>query len=607
MKIQFRFVGSSVLVLVSLLLSVAAALPLYAQPTLSTTGAKIPITEVLNPDGTLNLQKGVSGALDLTGWEVAGDPQRGPVFSRPALAGGAWTALGNGVDSVVTAIAIAGSDVYVGGTFTTVCVYPDCKNGNILANHIAKWSSLTNSWSSLGFGVSNNVSSIVISADHVYVGGEFTWVCKNIACDPFLPANHVAMWSPQTNSWSAPGYGVAGNVSALAVSGTDLFAGGLFVDACGSLVCNSGNFHVNYVARWDGTSWSPLDTGLNSPVTALAVSDVSVYVGGLFTKQCLNANCTSTLATQVNHIAKWDGTSWGRLGEGLDSVPFAIAASGSEVYVGGAFQELCGNNTCDSGNTRANGIAKWSSLAQTWSPIANGFSGFAIALALNGSDLYVGGTISQICGNSTCDSGNTPENGMVKWNGSSWLPVANGVEHSVFSFGFSGASLYVGGGISNICGNQACDTGNMQVNNIVRYDPSYTPPTPTRTVTKTPTVTATATRTRTPTSTPTATATTDACPTAPAAPTLLKPSKGAIVNQAGVNLYWSNMTCATSYNVEVHRNTQTGPLADGATGLGVSQFQTKALGHGKTYFWKASACNVHGCTASGWRKFSISP
>ncbi len=36
--------------------------------------------ELLSPDGTLNLNDGFHGALDLAGWNVQMDPLHGPVF-----------------------------------------------------------------------------------------------------------------------------------------------------------------------------------------------------------------------------------------------------------------------------------------------------------------------------------------------------------------------------------------------------------------------------------------------------------------------------------------------------------------------------------------------
>ena len=40
---------------------------------------------------------------------------------------------------------------------------------------------------------------------------------------------------------------------------------------------------VNYIAQWNGSSWSPLGSGLNNGVNALAVSGGTLYAGGQFT------------------------------------------------------------------------------------------------------------------------------------------------------------------------------------------------------------------------------------------------------------------------------------------------------------------------------------
>src|SRR6186997_1249828 len=50
--------------------------------------------ELLNTDGTLNLTTGKAGALDLRGWDVILDPQRGPLLSSNAPAAASWSALG---------------------------------------------------------------------------------------------------------------------------------------------------------------------------------------------------------------------------------------------------------------------------------------------------------------------------------------------------------------------------------------------------------------------------------------------------------------------------------------------------------------------------------
>ncbi len=87
-------------------------------------------------------------------------------------------------------------------------------------------------------------------------------------------------------------------VRALAVDGSgNLYAGGNFTTA--------GGVTVNYIAKWDGTSWSALGSGMNGTVYALAVdASGNLYAGGGF---------TTAGGVAANNIAKWNGTSWSAL------------------------------------------------------------------------------------------------------------------------------------------------------------------------------------------------------------------------------------------------------------------------------------------------------
>src|SRR5437867_4922165 len=118
---------------------------------------------------------------------------------------------------------------------------------------------------------------------------------------------------------------MSGTVSAVAVSGTNLYAGGGFGTA--------GGFTANNIAKWNGSSWSALGLGVNGTVYALAVSGSDVYAGGLF---------TSAGGSTANYIAKWNGSSWSALGSGMGNSPdgtpvYALAASGTSLYAGGLF------------------------------------------------------------------------------------------------------------------------------------------------------------------------------------------------------------------------------------------------------------------------------
>src|SRR5439155_17631468 len=134
-------------------------------------------------------------------------------------------------------------------------------------------------------------------------------------------------------------------VNTLLVSGSDLYAGGNFTMA--------GSSRVNYLAKWDGSSWSALGSGVGGSViphvNALAVSGGDLYAGGLFTWATNSGGASVT----VSNIAKWSGGAWTNLGSGftVNLGAYALAVSGNELYAGGSFQYAGGN--------AASAVAKW--------------------------------------------------------------------------------------------------------------------------------------------------------------------------------------------------------------------------------------------------------
>ena len=124
--------------------------------------------------------------------------------------------------------------------------------------------------------------------EQLVVGGEFT-----IAGD--VIAHHIARWDG--TNWQPLGTGMNDHVLALTVYNGELIAGGQFSTA--------GGVSAHGIARWSGTSWQPLGTGVNGTVRALAVYNGVVIAGGLFsTAGGVSAIC----------IACWDGTTWQTLG-----------------------------------------------------------------------------------------------------------------------------------------------------------------------------------------------------------------------------------------------------------------------------------------------------
>ena len=173
-------------------------------------------------------------------------------------------------------------------------------------------------WSALGSGLNSTVYAIAFSGTNLYAGGGFT----------LGASKSIARWNGF--SWTALGTGMSGSspcpVYALAADGTTLYAGGLFPTAGGVPVADT--------ARWSGTSWSALGSGMSvgpgyyPSVYALAMSGTNLYAGGDFTRAG---------GTPANRIAKWNGNAWSSLGSGMNTNVRALAVSGNDLYAGGDF------------------------------------------------------------------------------------------------------------------------------------------------------------------------------------------------------------------------------------------------------------------------------
>jgi len=264
-------------------------------------------------------------------------------------------------------------------------------------------------WTSLGGynGVNGGISAVVVDGTgSIYAGGTFT-VAGTVA------ANNVAKWDG--SSWSPLGPGVNNAVYALALDGVgNLYAGGNFAMA--------GGVFSPYLARWDGTNWWSVGAGVNGMVRALLVSGTNLYAGGDFTMAGGNT---------VSYMAKWNGTTWSSAGAGFDSSVYALVADGAgNIYAGGGF--------FGAGSFIAHSIAKWDGSA--WSPLGQGVNAAVYALAISGTNLYAGGNFT-----SAGSVGNAEY--IAKWNGSAWSRMgAYGLNYPVKSLAADGSgNVYAGG------------------------------------------------------------------------------------------------------------------------------------------------------------------
>jgi hypothetical protein len=351
----------------------------------------------------------------------------------------------------VRVVATQGGTLYAGGQFNT-------NNSTGLANYLAQWT--TNGWVAVGGGLNGPVQAITVVGNDVYVGGTFTRAGG-------VAANNVARWDGA--SWHALGSGLlgtppstapygfigAGVVNTLATDGTNLFAGGAFTSA--------GPVPAQFVAAWDGSSWSPMGL-INAPVNAITFANDRLY-----------AASTATFTNPEDFsfaggIVQWVNGAWRPAGLNLGSINqgnyYAIAVSGPDIYVGGDFQEIGGGPNGYggySGGIEVNDIAHWN--GESWSdvdggvstPVYDGFGSLSAVLTLEfqGRELYAGGVFSQI---GMAEANPLNAGFIAKWDGTNWFPVGPPgvlIQPSlalpyVTSIAFLGGELVVAGSLGEV-------------------------------------------------------------------------------------------------------------------------------------------------------------
>jgi hypothetical protein len=298
--------------------------------------------------------------------------------------GTSWSPLGTGAQSSGTIYAIQADEaaglLYVGGAFSNL-------GGMASTRSIGVWDG--SSWSDVGGGnpqMSNaGVRTLALWDGDLYAGGYINQMGA-------ATASKLARWDGAT--WSSlPGnpLGSTDYVEELGIyddgGGEALYVGGTFSSA-------GGNGNARNIFRWDGAILSALGQGTNGEVEAMAVFDGELYVGGYF-NEVYQSDGT---AVTVNKIARWDGSSWSAVGSGMNSGSgyhvWTLAAfddgNGEALYAGGSFTTA--------GGVSARRIARWDGTSWTAVSGDTDLNGYVYELAVfndgTRSGLYSGGTFT---------------------------------------------------------------------------------------------------------------------------------------------------------------------------------------------------------------------
>jgi hypothetical protein len=200
-------------------------------------------------------------------------------------------------------------------------------------------------------------------------------------------------------------------------SGPALYAGGDFTQA--------GGVAANRIAKWNGSSWSPLGSGMNTGVSALFVFDggggPALFAGGGF---------TTAGGTAANGVAEWNGASWSAVGGGtsngsVDALASFDDSAGVALYAGGSFDVSAAGDSY---------LAKW-----------------GCSFASSGASYCTAGTTSHGCTPAIGGTGNASATASSGFT----ISVSNveGQRAGIFFYGISGprASPWSPGSSSSLC------------------------------------------------------------------------------------------------------------------------------------------------------------
>lgn len=266
-------------------------------------------------------------------------------------------------------------------------------------------------WTDVGGGLPANGGNVYAltrfddgMGPKLYVGGSFL-----TASWSGLSSNGIVTWDG--TAWSGVGGGLTGSgINAMCVfddgTGPALFVTGGFSTA--------GTTPANSIAKWDGSTWSALGSGLEYLGALGGGRDLTVFDDGTGPALYVAGAIDHAGGVAVNGIARWNGTNWTALpGTPLDPSFFTRSlavhddGTGPALYLGFVSALL--------GSTLIRGVARWD--GQTWTALGGGYHGWVDALASfddglgGGPALWVGGHSQGGIG------GNLPASPVARWHG----------------------------------------------------------------------------------------------------------------------------------------------------------------------------------------------
>lgn len=296
--------------------------------------------------------------------------------------GASWSPIHpSGIGRTTTAIhRTSAGEVFLGGRFLDI--------DGVAHNGIARLTST--GWQPLGGGlgsydhrgpIANTI--IMLPSGDLIVGGEFP--TAGGAVSPGIAQWDGAAWAPLGSGMSAPpGFNPRVLTTAVTANG-DLLAAGYFSAADG--------IPVESIARWNGTAWSAVGTGLGGPGN-VSVTCITVGIGG-------EIYASGSFGFGTRGVARFDGTTWQVIGTcgPNDQVSALLIQPNGDLLVGGSFSTI--------GGQPISKVARWSN--GSWSSL-----GYPASYAgVRGLRQLPGGAVLAFGSSGTIQS-------FARWDGATW-------------------------------------------------------------------------------------------------------------------------------------------------------------------------------------------
>jgi hypothetical protein len=230
----------------------------------------------------------------------------------------------------VEVMVLSGSNMYLGGSFMSVRATTRNRVACVDATATDALPALR-AWNP---NCSNTVKAMILSGSNMYLGGSFTTVSGNVRNRAACVEATVTAATPALRNWDP---NCNGDVLVMILSGSDMYLGGAFT----TVGVYTRNFAACVDATVTSTApalraWDP---NCNNWVFTMVLSGSDMYLGGIFTtvrgSVRNNAACVSAIVTDsAPALRAWNPD--------CNNHVYAMTLVGSDVYLGGNFWTVRG-------------------------------------------------------------------------------------------------------------------------------------------------------------------------------------------------------------------------------------------------------------------------